>query len=182
MADQLNFKGVTALLVDRNQYYRSLIAQMLRGFGLHAINSCDSGEEAKKILMELPIDLCLIEASLPDMSGASLIRWIRQEQKEPIRFVPILVFSGYAQLRLLSVTRDAGANLLLKKPVSAQAIFDRLGWVGRTPRAYIDSELYVGPDRRFQDKPPPGGVYRRHEDIKTRVVEEPVPEHNVSGS
>ena len=181
MPERLNFKGVAALLVDRNTYYRSLIAQMLRGFGLHTINSCESGEEAKKIIGEFPVDFCLMEANLPDMSGASLIRWIRQEQREPIRFVPILVFSGYTQLRLLSVTRDAGANLLLKKPVSAQAIYDRIGWIGRTPRAYIETDLYVGPDRRFQDKSPPGGVYRRHDDIRTCVTD-PASEQQTSGS
>lgn len=181
MAFRLNFKGVTALIVDRNPYYRSLIAQMLRGFGIHSINSCESGEEAKKFLIEYPIDFCLIEADLPDISGANLIRWIRQEQKEPVRFVPILVFSGYTQLRLLSVTRDAGANLLLRKPVSAQAIYDRIAWLGNTPRAYIETDLYIGPDRRFQDKAPPGGIYRRSGDIRTRVTE-PSNEQQATGS
>ena len=47
---RLNFGGVTALLVDRSNYCRSLIAQMLRGFGLQAILSCENGAEAQELL------------------------------------------------------------------------------------------------------------------------------------
>jgi CheY-like chemotaxis protein len=161
---RLNFRGVSALLVDRNNYCRSLVSQMLRGFGLPTIHSCGNGEEAKKLLKETYIDMCLIEAELPDMSGSDLIRWIRQEQKEPLRFVPILVLSGYTQMRMLSQSRDSGANLVLKKPLSAQALFDRIAWLARTPRAYIEAGSYVGPDRRFREVTPPDGQYKRDTD------------------
>ena len=172
MSQRLNFRGVTALLVDRNGYCRSLVSQMLRGFGLQSMHSCSSGEEAKKLLKETYIDMCVIEADLPDMRGSELIRWIRQENKEPLRFVPILVLSGYTQLRMLSETRDSGANLVLKKPLSAQALFDRIAWLARTPRAYIEAGSYVGPDRRFRDVPPPDSQYKRETDEQT--VQHPV--------
>src|ERR1700759_2092899 len=123
---RLNFRGITALVVDRNNYCRSLVTQMLRGFGVQSMHSCGTGEEAKKLLKETFIDMILLEADLPDMSGSDLIKWIRQEQKEPLRFVPILVLSGYTQMRMLETSRDAGANLVLKKPLSAQALFDRI--------------------------------------------------------
>jgi CheY-like chemotaxis protein len=166
LAERLNFKGVSALLVDRNAYCRSLVAQMLRGFGVQIIEACETGAAAQEALKVNHYDLCFTEADLPDMGGADLINWIRREQKDPLRFVPILVFSGYTQLRLLSVTRDAGANLLLKKPVSAQAIFDRISWLARTPRAYIETGSYVGPDRRFKESDPPDGQYKRETDKK----------------
>lgn len=171
MAERLNFKGVAALLVDRNHYWRSLVAQMLRGFGVEIIESCETGAAAQEALKINHYDLCLTEADLPDMGGADLINWIRREQKDPLRFVPILVLSGYTQLRLLSATRDAGANLLLKKPVSPQAIFDRISWLGRTPRAYIETGSYVGPDRRFKEAAPPDGQYKRETDAKPAPVD-----------
>ncbi len=170
---RLNFRGVTALLVDRNSYCRSIISQMLRGFGLTHMHACGSGEEAKKLLKETYIDMILVEAELPDMLGSDLIKWIRQEQKEPLRFVPILVLSGYTQMRMLESVRDSGANLVLKKPLSCQALFDRLAWLARTPRAYIEAGHYVGPDRRFRDLPPPGGEYRRDTDEQPAETSEP---------
>ena len=137
---------------------------MLRGFGLQAILSCENGAEAQELLKTNHVDLCLIEADLPDMSGADLIRWIRREQKDPLRFVPIIVLSGYTQRRMLSANRDAGANLLLKKPISAQAVFDRIAWVARTPRPYIETGAYVGPDRRVRQVLPPDNAYKRESD------------------
>lgn len=161
---RLNFRGVSVLLVDRSHYCRSLIAQMLRAFGVQNVISCESGAEAQDQLKTNAVELCVIEADLPDMTGAQLIIWIRRDNKEPLRFVPILVLSSYTQMRQLSATRDAGANLLLKKPLSAQALFDRLAWLARTPRSYIETKNYVGPDRRFKDVAPPDSVFKRESD------------------
>ena len=161
---RLNFRGVSVLLVDRNNYCRSLVAEMLRGFGVQNVISCETGTDAQDQLKTNHVELCVIEADLPDMTGADLINWIRRENKEPLRFVPILVLSGYTQLRMLSVTRNAGANLLLKKPLSAQALFDRLAWLARTPRSYIETRNYVGPDRRFRESAPPDSVFKRETD------------------
>jgi DNA-binding response OmpR family regulator len=111
------------------------------------------------------VDLVILEANLPDMTGADFIRWIRRENKEPLRFIPILVLSGYTQMRMISSVRDGGANIVVKKPVSAQMLFDRVGWIARTPRAYIETGDYVGPDRRFKEAVPPDGEYRREGDF-----------------
>lgn len=162
---KLNFRSVTTLIVDRDRYTRSLIAQMLRGFGVGGIEALDSGEAAMQYVKEHFVDLLIVEASLPDMSGADFIRWVRRENKEPLRFCPILVLSGYTQMKRISDVRDAGANTVVKKPVSAQMLFDRVGWVARTPRAYIETADYVGPDRRFRDVVPPNGEYRRETDF-----------------
>ena len=161
---RLNLSNVSALLADRNQYNRALIAQALRGFGIKHITPCETGASAQEYLQQSPVDLCLIEADLADMTGADLIRFIRRLPREPLRFVPIIVLSGYTQFHLLSLSRDAGANLVVKKPVSPQALFDRIGWLGRTKRAYIEADGYIGPDRRFHDIDPPDGGYKRATD------------------
>jgi CheY-like chemotaxis protein len=161
---RLNFKSVTTLVVDRDRYTRSLICQMLRGFGVGRIESVDTGAAAQDYIRENFVDLCIIEASLPDMSGAELIHWVRREMKEPARFMPILVLTGYTQQKLISESRDAGSNLVVKKPVSAQVLFDRVGWIAKTPRAYIETSDFVGPDRRFREIVPPDGVFRRETD------------------
>jgi CheY-like chemotaxis protein len=161
---RLNLKNIGVLLADRNAYSRALIANALRGFGIKHITACDTGAAAQEYLAATAFDLCLIEAELPDMESGELIRHIRRLPKEPLRFVPIIVMSGYTQLRLLSTARDAGANLVLKKPISPQSLFDRISWLGRTKRAYIEAPNYIGPDRRFHDIDPPDGNYKRATD------------------
>jgi CheY-like chemotaxis protein len=158
---RVNLRGVTTLLVDRDSYTRGLIVQMLRGFGIESTVAVDTGAGAEAHLKNHHTDLCIIEAVLPDMSGADLVRWIRRDQKEPARFIPILVLSGYTQIRTISACRDAGANTVLKKPVSPKALFDRITWMARVSRAFIEVEDYAGPDRRFKAVPPPDWTYKR---------------------
>jgi CheY-like chemotaxis protein len=166
---RLNLQSISVLLVDRNHYSRALISQALRGFGIKYIAACDSGAAAQEYLAQSGADLCLIEAELRDMSGADLIRAIRRLPREPLRFVPVLVLSGYTQFRTLNTARDAGANLILQKPISPQALFDRICWLSRTKRAYIETADYIGPDRRFRDIAPPDNAYKRATD-KTEDV------------
>jgi DNA-binding response OmpR family regulator len=164
---RLNLRNVTTLLVDRDHFTRGLVAQMLRGFGMDSPTVCETGAQAKHHLLHHYADLCIIEAALTDMASADLIRWIRRQEKGPFRFVPIIVMSGYTQLRLVSAARDAGANLVVKKPVSPQNLFDRISWVARTVRPYIETGDFIGPDRRFRDIAPPDGVHRRETDAQT---------------
>jgi CheY-like chemotaxis protein len=178
---RLNLQAISVLLVDRNHYSRALISQALRGFGIKHIAPCDSGAGAQEYLSHAPVDLCLVEAELPDMSSADLIRAIRRLPTVPLRFVPTMVMSGYTQFRTLNAARDAGANLVLKKPVSPQALFDRIHWLSRTRRAYIETANYVGPDRRFHDTDPPDSAYKRATD-KTENVEAATPAATAEGA
>jgi len=161
---RLNLKNVTSLLVDRDNFTRGLIAQMLRGFGMEPPLLAGSGAEAKAFLESSLPDILFLEGALPDMTAAELIGWIRRQSKKNLRFVPIIVLSGYTQLRMISMARDGGANIVLKKPISPQTLFDRILWVARTTRPFLETSNYVGPDRRFHDVLPPDGQYKREFD------------------
>lgn len=161
---RLNLKSVTTLLVDRDPFTRGLVAQMLRGFGMDPPMQCETAAQAMHHLENHYADLCIFEAMQPDMAGAELIKWVRCQDKSPFRFVPIIVMSGYTQLRLISSARDAGANIVVKKPLSPQAIYDRVLWVARNQRPFIEAGDYIGPDRRFRNVEPRDGVYRRETD------------------
>jgi DNA-binding response OmpR family regulator len=161
---RLHFKGVTSLIVDSDPFTRGLVAQMLRGFGMDPPAQCTSAAQAMNHLEHNYADVCLFEAMQPDMAGSELIKWIRHQDKSPFRFVPIIVMTGYTQLRLISAVRDAGANIVVKKPLSPQCVYDRMLWVARSERGFIESDEFTGPDRRFHDVEPPEGAYRREDD------------------
>jgi CheY-like chemotaxis protein len=161
---RLNLKGVQALVLDSDQFSRGLITSMLRGFGIDAPVTGQTGADAMGYLNGNTVDLCIMEAMLPDMSGPELIRWLRRSEMEKARFVPVVVLTSYAQLRLVAAARDGGANIILRKPVSPQALFDRITWIARVQRPFIDAENYSGPDRRFQSVDPPDGIWKRGDD------------------
>jgi DNA-binding response OmpR family regulator len=163
---RMNLKNVTSLIVDRDHYTRGLIAQMLRGFGMESPMLVDNGEEAKSFLKESIPDVVFIEGDLSDMPSASLLGWIRRQSKSPLRFTPLIVMSGYTQLRMIATARDGGAHIIVRKPVSPKTLFDRILWVARTARPFLETDRYVGPDRRFHDILPPDGIFRRESEAQ----------------
>ena len=70
----------------------------------------------------------------------------------------------------IETARDCGASFVLIKPISARVLLDRIVWIGRAGRLFVETEGYVGPDRRFRnDGVPGGGRGRRHDDLSTRI-------------
>jgi hypothetical protein len=66
--------------------------------------------------------------------------------------------------------RDSGANFIVTKPIMPKVMFDRIIWLAKETRQFVDSENYVGPDRRHKAfGPPPGEKGRRHDDLSTEV-------------
>jgi CheY-like chemotaxis protein len=161
---RLNLKNIVALIVDRDPFARGLIAQMLRGFGVTHILIADNGAQARGLLAENCPEVIFMEGALVDMPSAELINWIRRNANKALRFLPIVVLSGYTQLRLISEARDAGAHMVVRKPVSPRALFDRLVGVANFDRPFIETPNYVGPDRRFHKVTPPDGEFKRATD------------------
>ncbi|HUO89470.1 MAG TPA: response regulator [Rhizomicrobium sp.] len=161
---RLNLRNVTTLLVDSDHFTRGLVAKMLRGFGMDQPTLGDTGAQAKHHLSHNYADLIILEAGLPDMESAEVIRWLRRQEQSPFRFAPVIVMSSYTQAGLVAAARDAGANLVVKKPLSPANLFDRINWIARTSRPFVEAGDYIGPDRRFRKSPPPDGVFKRETD------------------
>ena len=162
---RLNFKNVAALLVDRDTFTRGLVGRMLRGFGVDNLLVTGTGQEAKELVQANSPDICFVEGALPDMPTAEFVSWLRRRTSAVIRFTPVVVLSGYAQLRLIIAARDGGANVVIRKPVSPKLLFDRINWVAHSGRPFIETTTYVGPDRRFRSATPPDGKLKRSTDI-----------------
>ena len=175
---RLNLRGATTLLVDSDAFTRGLIANMIRGFGMKSPNVYETGAAAKAHLLHHYIDLCILEAVLPDMECGELIRWIRRQDKSPLRFIPIIVLTSYTQHRHVAMARDAGANLIVKKPVSPRVLYDRIAWVAKTSRPFIETSKYAGPDRRFRTLEPLDGKHKRETDFVDGEVPDSATEHN----
>ena len=83
------------------------------------------------------------------MNGAELVKWIRALPGKN-RYIPILVLTGYSNMSNLVAVRDSGANLMIRKPASPKVLYDHIEWSAKTSRPFVESDNYVGPDRRFK--------------------------------
>jgi CheY-like chemotaxis protein len=163
--ETMNLSYVSALLVDPDLPTVRVVSRILRGFGLQDQKIVESGAEAKSALESKLYDIVISEATLPDMSSADFIRWLRRLEANPVRLIPIVVLTGYSQQTLVELARDAGANLVVKKPVPTRAFYDRLNWLTKGGRLFVEGPAYSGPDRRFKNAGLPGGVGRRATDV-----------------
>ena len=162
-ASPMKLTGVTTLIVDDDLFGVNILHQMLRGFGLEQTRIVKTASAAKAFLEHHVYDLCICNSLLPDMDAADFVKWIRG-LKAPGRFVPILVLTSYSRLHTVTSMRDAGAHMVIKKPVSPRVLYDRIAWAARFGRPFVEAREYKGPDRRFQSLQSPDGIGRRDSD------------------
>ena len=156
-------------IADPNHYTRRLVQGMLRNFGANKIIEATSSEDTLKILSEHKIDVMICDSELPPKGGLSLARTIRHNKDVGVHTLPILLMTADAREATIKMARDAGTNMVLLKPISPKNLYDRLAWVAFTPRNFVDSPAYFGPDRRLKIEGYPNGVGRRKGDQPVEV-------------
>jgi diguanylate cyclase (GGDEF)-like protein len=103
------------LLVQNAQARANSTKRHLEGAGYDVVWA-GSGVSAVAVVMQKPVDLVLIDASLPDIEGSDLCRRFRL--REDMQYVPIILLAeqGYTPVR--SDGNNGGPDDVLKKPYS----------------------------------------------------------------
>jgi CheY-like chemotaxis protein len=168
----VNLRDLVILVADPNSYLRRVVHGILRGFGANKVLEVEHSLSLFQVLSNQKIDILLCDIRLPPHGGLKLIRTIRRNADNENRTVPILLMSSDTSETTIKNARDAGANMVVAKPISPNSLYDRLGWIAFNPRPFIDTAAYFGPDRRFKIEGYPGGVGRRKGDKAIEVAEE----------
>ena len=165
-----NFDGAVTMVIDDSPFSLELTAQALIGFGMKVRHACESAAEAIAILQNHPVDLILVDCEMPGMSGYEFVRWLRRSGLEPNAFAPVIMTAAHVRRSKVSEARDCGANFLITKPFSAGVLLERIVWVARDARPFLEVGDYFGPDRRFRSEPWEG-LERRSEEIRKAEFE-----------
>ncbi|MCF8476577.1 MAG: response regulator [Pseudolabrys sp.] len=168
----INLKDLVILVADQNSYLRRVVNGMLRGFGANKVLEVEHCNGLFQALSSGKIDILLCDMRLPPHGGLKLTRTIRRNSDNENRTLPILLMSSDTSETTVKNARDAGSNIVVAKPMSPAALYDRLGWIVFNPRPFVDTASYFGPDRRFKIEGYPGGVGRRKGDKIIDVAEE----------
>lgn len=173
---RINLSKATCLAVDDSAMVLEILAQVLSGFGIGKLIKAESAAEAQQAFNDNTLDLIIADGHMPEMDGYELIKWARAQTQSENRFIPILLVTGETRLSHVFRGRDVGANFVIAKPIIPKVLLDRLFWMARDKRDFIEAEAYVGPDRRFKREGPPAGIAgRRADDLtgKLGVAKEP---------
>lgn len=152
-----SLRAFNVMLVDDYDFTQQLITGMLKSFGVGNITVCESGNDAKGMLQVMAasksadmrmVDIVLTDWMMPDGDGPELIKWIRNNKDDKIKFLPVVMVSAFTSKDVVMTARDSGANEALVKPVSGASIASRILNVINNPRPFIKSPDFFGPDRR----------------------------------
>lgn len=162
-AQTYNLTGLNILIAEDSPSMQTLMASMLRAFGVEDILVCNGAREAqgliaisqarKKTTDIKAIDIILTDWLMTDGSGLELIDWIRNHNDDSIRFLPIILVSAYTTEKVITAARDHGAHDALVKPVSGEKLAQRILSLIDNQRPFIQCDTYFGPDRRRRVEP-----------------------------
>jgi DNA-binding response OmpR family regulator len=163
---KLNLGKSSALLLEGSAHGLDILAQILLGFGIRTFHRCLTVEEARTAFESRPLDLIIADPNLATGDGYDFLKWARRNTASPNCYTPIILTTGHVQLSEVRRARDVGANFIVAKPLQPGILWQRILWIARESRAFVESPSYVGPDRRFRNLgPPPGMSGRRDGDL-----------------
>lgn len=156
------FERLSVMIVEDSPFFRGMLAEILRALGVGRIHAFEEGGQAIEHLrlvkknpnaQAMGTDLIISDWIMSPIDGAMLLRWVRQHEESPDRFIPFIMISGAADSAKVHAARDLGASEFLAKPFSVKGVADHLLAVIDAPRPLIFSKTYFGPDRRRQRRP-----------------------------
>lgn len=165
---------VCVLLVDDNAFVRNVLETLLRQFRVGRVITAADGEEAidclKTSAQTITIDIVLADLIMSPINGLLLLRWTRNAQESPNRFLPFVMVSGAADQENVTAARDHGVTEFLAKPFSAASVYRRLLEIVDRPRQFVATAAYFGPDRRRRDTGARGQDRRRTREEDVTIV------------
>ena len=165
----INLTGAVTMVVDDSPFSAEITTSALLGFGIRTKYSCRSAPDAMAILAEAEIDLLVVDCEMPGMDGFELVQWLRRSGP-PNAFVPVIMTAAHIRRSMVNKARNCGANFIVTKPFSASSLLERIVWVARDNRPFLEVGEYFGPDRRFRAGDAPGDE-RRSEMIRLAEFE-----------
>jgi two-component system chemotaxis response regulator CheY len=136
------------LVVDDSPFMRKLLRSMLANIGVKKTFLAGDGIEALEMIRECSPDVVLLDWEMPLLNGPELVRIVRTPDVFPTPDIPIIMLSAHCERWRILESIKLGVNEYLCKPVSAQALLDRLISILCKPRASVRVGKYYGPAPR----------------------------------
>ncbi len=136
------------LIVDDNSHMINIVKTILRGFDVKEFLEASSAAAAFELVRSTPIDMIITDFAMEPENGCDFTRQVRTSPESPNQFVPIIMLTAYAERSKVEAARDAGVTEFCAKPVTATELYKKVCAVINTPRPFVRTSVYFGPDRR----------------------------------
>jgi CheY-like chemotaxis protein len=128
---------LNVLLVDDNAFTRKIVRGLLNVIGVKSITEAGDGIAALDMIRAAAPDVIILDWEMPLLNGPEFVRIVRSPGVFPFSDIPIIMLSSHGERwRVVEAVR-IGVNEYLRKPVSAQALLDRLTAIVAKPRPVV---------------------------------------------
>ncbi len=156
-----SLERLRVLIVDDNHHMINIVKTILRGFGIKDYYDARDAVEAFDIVRSESIDFVIVDYQMEILDGTDFVRLVRTADDSPNPYVPIIMLTAYSERSKVEAARDAGVTEFCCKPVTATELYRKVAAVINTPRPFVRTSAYFGPDRRRRDPDTYRGPERR---------------------
>jgi two-component system, chemotaxis family, chemotaxis protein CheY len=136
------------LLVDDHPQIRLLVRTILHALGARDMIEASDGGEGLKMATSSQPDIVITDWAMEPMSGVEMVKTMRESHDNAIKYMPVIMLTGFSERGRIMAARDSGINEYLLKPVSPTSLYSRIRSVIEQPRRFVKTSVYFGPDRR----------------------------------
>lgn len=110
---------INILLVDDDDFYREILANMLMDDGMH-VHGVDDGVEVLEALKRYKTDVILLDYQMPKMDGISTL--IQIKEMSQYQAIPVIMLTGDGSREVVSGSISAGAADFIVKPCNLELL------------------------------------------------------------
>ena len=142
------FANTKVLVIDDEHYMRKVVRTLLMSLGVRTIYEAADGQGGLDLIRSMAPHVAIVDWEMPGLDGRAFVRTVRSPATFPYPDIPIIMLTGYSERSRVLEAMEIGVHEFLLKPVSSQALSDRLAAVLLKPRKVIRRGDYYGPEPR----------------------------------
>lgn len=147
--DHFDPSGLNALILDENHYERGISLDQLRAMGFgRVIGAANTMEAWEAVRLSNPSVILMDWIDGGGGDGLEFARRVRKSEDAPNRSVPMFMLTTRGSAADVELSRRAGVDGYMRKPISALALQQRVKTVITNPQPFVVTATYVGPCRR----------------------------------
>ena len=127
------------LLVDDEFYMRKVVRTLLMSIGVRTVYEAADGTAGLEQIRRLAPDVVILDWQMPGLDGPGFVRTVRSPATFCYPNIPIIMLTGHSERARVLEAIEIGVNAFLLKPVSSQALQERLLAVLESPASAMQS-------------------------------------------
>ena len=145
LGDIPKLEDIIVLVVEDDNFTRSLILSILRSMGVRAVFEAASASAALELLGTSEVDVIVSDIEMEPVNGLDFLRHLRAgtrpagvvPPRAPPSQSPVIFLTAHAKAKLVEQARAAGVSAFLTKPIRPALLRDRImsvaSQIRRTP-------------------------------------------------